>query len=116
MTNDRSTPQTLQLDDASGTHGCGCGGCGCGAATDSTTEGSPLSVSASTQTFEVTGMTCGHCTSAVTTELMALDGVNDVRVDLVPDGTSQVTVDDDSHLSREQVSAALEEAGGYRLV
>ena len=29
----------------------------------------------STQTFDVVGMTCGHCASAVTEELEALDGV-----------------------------------------
>ena len=37
----------------------------------------------STQTFPVTGMTCGHCVSAVTSEVSALPGVTDVQVDLV---------------------------------
>lgn len=60
-------------------------------------------------------MTCGHCSRAVTSELQALEGVNDVQVDLVPRGTSRVTVDAELPLSREQISSALEEAGDYRL-
>jgi hypothetical protein len=39
----------------------------------------------------------------------------DVRVDLVPDGRSAVAVVSDSPLDRQAVSAALDEAGGYRL-
>jgi copper chaperone len=66
-------------------------------------------------TFAVSGMTCGHCVAAVTEELSALPGVRDVSVDLVPDGTSTVTVTSDTPISRDQVGAALEEAGDYRL-
>ena len=40
----------------------------------------------STQNFSVDGMTCGHCASAVTEELEALDGVNSVQVALVAGG------------------------------
>jgi copper chaperone len=66
-------------------------------------------------TFAVSGMTCGHCVAAVSAELSALPGVRDVSVDLVPDGTSTVTVTSDTPISRDQVGAALEEAGDYRL-
>ena len=45
-----------------------------------------------TSTYAVTGMTCGHCASAVTSELKTLEGVTDVAVDLVAGGTSSVTV------------------------
>ena len=45
-----------------------------------------------TTTYKVTGMTCGHCVNAVTSELTGLDGVSAVTVDLVPDGVSLVTV------------------------
>lgn len=65
----------------------------------------------STQTYRVTGMTCGHCTSAVADELRTLDGVSDVRVDLVAGGTSTVEVDADRELSRDEVAAAVDEAG-----
>jgi len=114
MTNNSSTTQSLQLGERSG-HGCGCGGCGCGADADSATT-ETATTSANTQTFQVTGMTCGHCTSAVTQELRALDGVNDVEIDLVPDGTSRVTIHAEATLNRDDVAAALDEAGGYRLV
>ncbi|GAA4721213.1 heavy-metal-associated domain-containing protein [Pedococcus ginsenosidimutans] len=69
----------------------------------------------STQTFDVEGMTCGHCASAVTEELKALDGVSDVRVDLVAGGTSAVTVEADRELTRAEVTSALDEAGDYSL-
>jgi copper chaperone len=69
----------------------------------------------STQTFDVVGMTCGHCASAVTEELKALDGVSDVQVDLVAGGTSAVTVEADRELTRAEVTSALDEAGDYSL-
>jgi copper chaperone CopZ len=68
-----------------------------------------------TQTYAVTGMTCGHCGHAVTAELTALEGVSDVEVQLVPGGTSSVTVTSDRELSEAQVAAALDEAGAYEL-
>ena len=68
-----------------------------------------------TQTFPVTGMTCGHCVSAVTSELKAIPGVTDVSVDLVAGGSSTVTVASDSPVTEEQVTAALDEAGDYQL-
>jgi copper chaperone len=68
-----------------------------------------------TTTYAVTGMSCEHCVNAVTSELGGLGGVSAVTVDLVPDGSSQVTVTSDGPLSREAVSAALDEAGGYRI-
>ena len=64
-----------------------------------------------TATYHVTGMTCGHCVSAVRDELGALVGVQDVTVDL-PTGRVQVT--GDSELPRDQVVAAVDE-DGYQL-
>jgi copper chaperone CopZ len=66
-------------------------------------------------TYEVTGMTCEHCSRAVSAELKSVAGVSDVRVDLVPDGRSAVLVVSDAPLAVQAVSAALDEAGGYRL-
>lgn len=68
-----------------------------------------------TQTYSVTGMTCGHCAGAVTSELKELDGVSEVTVDLVAGGTSTVTVTSDAPLEETQVVEALEEAGDYQL-
>jgi copper chaperone len=66
-------------------------------------------------TYQVTGMTCGHCTRAVTEEIESLDGVTAVAVSLVPGGLSAVTVTSDAPLAPEAVTAALDEAGAYRL-
>jgi copper chaperone len=68
-----------------------------------------------TTTYKVTGMTCGHCANAVTSELTSLDGVSSVTVDLVPDGVSLVTVTSGAPLPAGAVSEALDEAGGYLL-
>jgi copper chaperone len=68
-----------------------------------------------TMTLQVTGMTCGHCVKAVTEEIAALTGVSSVTIDLVPAGTSSVTVSADGPLDQRAVAAALERAGDYRL-
>lgn len=69
----------------------------------------------STQTFPVNGLTCGHCVSAVTSELEELPGVTHVNVELVAGGSSTVTVASNAPLTDEQVAAALDEAGDYHL-
>jgi copper chaperone CopZ len=66
-------------------------------------------------TYHVAGMTCEHCTRAVSAELRALAGVTGVTVDLVPGGASAVTVESMAPLADEAVAAALDEAGDYRL-
>lgn len=68
-----------------------------------------------TTTYDVTGLTCEHCVRAVTSELGGLPGVQDVEVELVPEGTSRVTVTSGGPLPRPAVTEALEEAGGYLL-
>jgi copper chaperone len=68
-----------------------------------------------TQTYSVTGMTCGHCAGAVTEEIKALDGVSDVQVDLVAGGTSTVTVTSKAPLDEAAVVEALDEAGDYKI-
>ena len=111
------TISSLPLLDTSADDGCGCG-CGCGTATSPTTfdqitisKGTDMT----TQTFSVTGMTCGHCEHAVSSELKTLNGVTDVAVDLVAGGTSAVTVTSTQPLDEAQVAAALDEAGDYQL-
>ena len=68
-----------------------------------------------TKTFPVTGLTCGHCVGAVTSELSALAGVMDVQIDLVVDGTSTLRVTADKPLTDDDVAVALDEAGDYKL-
>ena len=59
----------------------------------------------------VSGMTCGHCVSAVSEELEALDGVENVDVDLNAGGISTVTVTSERELSRSEIGEAVAEAG-----
>jgi copper chaperone len=68
-----------------------------------------------TTTYKVTGMTCEHCANAVTTEVTALGGVSAVAVQLVPNGVSTVTVTSTAPLPDPEITAALDEAGGYQL-
>ncbi len=68
-----------------------------------------------TQNYSVTGMTCEHCAAAVASELKALNGVDDVNVDLIAGGTSTVIVNSRQPLDDAQVAAALDEAGDYQL-
>jgi copper chaperone CopZ len=63
-------------------------------------------------TINVSGMTCGHCVSAVTMELSLLASVTEVEVDLE---SGQVTITSDAALDEAQVAAAIDEAG-YELV
>ena len=53
-------------------------------------------------------MTCGHCVSAVTEEVSAIDGVESVEVDLA---TGAVVVQASVDPTREQMGVAVDEAG-----
>jgi copper chaperone CopZ len=61
-----------------------------------------------TQTYEVVGMTCGHCVSSVSEEVSALVGVREVNVDL---GTGRLELTADQPVATEAVRGAVEEAG-----
>ncbi len=61
--------------------------------------------------FTVEGMTCGHCEASVVEEVSEIDGVTSVTAD---HKSGAVTVTG-SGFTREQVAAAVEEAG-YSLV
>jgi copper chaperone len=68
-----------------------------------------------TQTFHATGLTCGHCATAVQEELTGLPGVQSADVVPVKDGVSTITVTAERDLADDEVAAALDEAGGYAL-
>lgn len=68
-------------------------------------QGEPMSV---TTTFTVTGMTCGHCVQAVTDEITALEGVQNVDVEL---SSGAVTVVSEAVIAQDAVAAAVDEAG-----
>jgi len=61
-----------------------------------------------TTRYAVKGMTCGHCVSAVSTEVGQIDGVTAVDVDLE---TGAVTVTSETALDEAAVRAAVDEAG-----
>ena len=58
------------------------------------------------RTYTVTGMTCGHCTKAVTNEVLQVPGVRGVDVDL---DSGVLTVRGDA--SDELIHKAVDEAG-----
>jgi copper chaperone CopZ len=63
-----------------------------------------------TSTYQVKGMTCGHCVGAVSGEIGKLDGVTGVEVDLATGAVTSA-----APLERAAVAAAVDEAG-YELV
>ncbi|WP_222269723.1 heavy-metal-associated domain-containing protein [Modestobacter marinus] len=62
--------------------------------------------------YRVTGMTCGHCASAVTEEVVKIPGVTGVQVDVA---AGRVTVESEQPLATNAVAAAVDEAG-YEVV
>ncbi len=61
-----------------------------------------------TSTYTVTGMTCGHCVSAVSAEVGQIAGVTDVQVDLA---AGSVTVTSQEPIDDAAVREAVDEAG-----
>jgi copper ion binding protein len=67
---------------------------------------------ATTSTFQVAGMTCGHCVSSVRAEVSSIDGVTAVDVDLA---SGWLTITSDTPVDPDAVRSAIEEAG-YEVV
>ncbi len=63
-------------------------------------------------TFQVTGMSCGHCQRAVTEEIIRIPGVEGVAADLA---TGSVTVTATQPVDRADIAHAVDEAG-YTLI
>lgn len=61
-----------------------------------------------TTTFLVPGMTCGHCSSAVTDELSKINGVTKVAVDLE---SKKVKIESDVAVDWQIIVDAIDEAG-----
>ncbi len=62
----------------------------------------------SVESFNVVGMTCGHCVAAVTAEVSKIEGVTKVDVDLA---SGSVTVESDPPVDPNALAAAIDEAG-----
>ena len=61
--------------------------------------------------IKVTGMSCEHCSGAVTKALSALEEISSVKVDLA---SGEVTYDADGSADMDAIRAAVEDAG-FRL-
>ena len=61
-----------------------------------------------TQTYTVTGMTCGHCVASVTEEVEEIPGVENVEVVLE---TGSLTITSSDPIDDAAVQAAVEDAG-----
>ena len=62
----------------------------------------------SVESFNVVGMSCGHCVAAVTSEVSKIAGVTRVDVDLA---SGAVTVESDRPVDPNAVAEAIDEAG-----
>jgi copper chaperone len=68
-------------------------------------------MSSLTRIHRVTGMTCDHCARAVAQEVGAIPGVTAVHVELA---TGDVAVSSTHEIARQDLAAAIDEAG-YQL-
>ena len=66
----------------------------------------------STATYQIEGMTCGHCVKSVEEAIGSLEGVTSVQVSLED---RQALVTSDAELDTATVRSAVEEAG-YQVV
>ncbi|MFE5545543.1 heavy-metal-associated domain-containing protein [Streptomyces sp. NPDC056534] len=74
-----------------------------------TTEATAVAVADSTTTvYAVSGMTCGHCRTAITKSVGALDGVISVEVDITG---GLVTVTTGGEPDDAAITAAVDDAG-----
>ncbi|MET3949218.1 heavy-metal-associated domain-containing protein [Arthrobacter sp. UYEF36] len=70
-------------------HGCSC----CGPAAETQAPAAETSeAQASGAQYAVEGLTCGHCVQTVEKAVSRVSGVQSVAVDLVPGGTSRLSV------------------------
>ncbi len=61
--------------------------------------------------YTVSGLSCSSCANALTKRVEALDGVLEVRVDLVPGQPSGLAVAHDGAVTDKQVQEAVDDAG-----
>ncbi|KQX07662.1 MULTISPECIES: heavy-metal-associated domain-containing protein [unclassified Leifsonia] len=84
---------------------------GCSCCSTASTADTPVAASTTSQDVLVDGMTCSHCVMSVTEEISAIDGVENVSVDLNAGGSSRVTIHSGLPIDAARVRAAVEEAG-----
>lgn len=84
---------------------------GCSCCTTASVPDTQPAASTVAEEVLVEGMTCSHCVMSVTEEISAIDGVDNVSVDLNAGGTSRVTIHSAAPIDTARVRAAVEEAG-----
>ena len=60
------------------------------------------------KTFEIKGMTCGHCEGRVTSEILIIPGVTEV---IASAEKANVMVESESEISQESIELAVQRAG-----
>ena len=60
------------------------------------------------KTFEIKGMTCGHCEGRVTSEILTIPGVTEV---IASAEKANVIVESDAEISHESIEHAVQRAG-----
>ncbi|ASY09052.1 copper-transporting ATPase [Candidatus Planktophila dulcis] len=60
------------------------------------------------KTFEVKGMTCGHCEGRVTSEILTIPGVTEV---IASAEKANVIVESEVEISQESIELAVQRAG-----
>ena len=90
-------------------------GCACCAPRDTATPAHQPNTEEAVADFALTGLTCGSCASRVSGAVTALEGVRNVRIDLVPGGTSTLSVISAEPVNSSAIASAVEKAG-YRLL
>jgi copper chaperone CopZ len=60
------------------------------------------------KTFEIKGMTCGHCEGRVTSEILTIPGVTEV---IASAEKANVIVESDAEISQESIEHAVQRAG-----
>ena len=92
---------------------CGCQDgkpCTCGEPSPEAKDTSDSPAGATIGQYTVSGMTCGHCVKAITEEVSAIEGVDDVTVDLE---TGNLAVTSDRPIDFDRIVEAVAEAGDY---
>jgi copper chaperone len=60
------------------------------------------------KTFEIKGMTCGHCEGRVTSEILIIPGVTEV---IASAEKANVMVESEAEISQESIQIAVQRAG-----
>ena len=109
-----TTSSASSSSSSSSSTGCNCPpdcDCGCQEGKPCTCgESDAAPAGATTAEYTVSGMTCEHCTKAVTEEVSAIPGVTGVKVDL---DSGSLKVVSDAPVDFDRIVEAVAEAGDY---